>query len=59
MVEVEEKNNDTKRFIADLKNQFLVAKKDENNLEQQLKKRIQESKRLEEWIMFLRKKLEE
>ena len=59
MVEFEYKNNDTNLIIADLKNQFLVAKNAEKNLEQQLKKRIQESKRLEEWIMFLRKKLEE
>ena len=59
MAEFEEKNNETKRIIADLKNQFLVTEKDENNLEQQLKKRIQESERLEEEIMFLRKKLDE
>ena len=47
MAEFEEKNNDTKRIIADLKNQFLITKKVGNNLEQQLKKRIQESERLE------------
>ena len=53
MEEFEEKYNDTERIIVDLKNQFLIAKKDENNLEQQLKNRIQESERLEEEIMFL------
>ena len=59
MVEFEEKNNDTERIILDLKNQFLVAKKAEKNIEQQLKKRIQEFERLEEEIMCLRKKLDE
>ena len=36
-----------------------LAKKAENNLEQQLKNRIQEYERLEEEIMHLRKKLDE
>ena len=43
MTEFEEKNNYAERIIVDLKNQFLVAKKAENNLEQQLKGRIHES----------------
>ena len=47
MIEFEEKNNDAERKIADLKNHILEVKSTENNLEQQLKKRIQESKRLE------------
>ena len=47
------------RMVADLKNQILEVKRDENNLEEQLKKRIQESERIEEEIMHLRKKLDE
>ena len=39
MTEFEEKNNDAERFIANLKNQLQEAKKVENNLEQQFKKR--------------------
>ena len=58
MIEFEEKNNDAERMIADLKNQVLEVKRAQNNLEQQLKKRIQESKRIEEEIMHLRKKLD-
>ena len=46
-------------MIADLKNKVLEVERDENNLEQQLKKRIQESERLEEDVMHLRKKLDE
>ena len=34
MTKFEEKNNDAKRIIVDLKNQFQEAKKDEKNLEQ-------------------------
>ena len=59
MAEFEEKNNHAERIIVDLKNQFLVAKNTENNLEHQLKMRIQEYERLEEEIMHLRKKLDE
>ena len=59
MEQFEEKNNDVERIIADLKNQFLVAKKAENNLEQQLKRITQESERIEEEIMCLRNKLDE
>ena len=39
MKEFEEKNNDVERFIVDLKTQLQEAKRVENNLEQQLKKR--------------------
>ena len=59
MIEFEEKNNDAKRMIADLKNQVLEVERYGNNLEQQIKKRIQESKRIEEDIMHIRKKLDE
>ena len=59
MTEFEEKNNDAERIIVDLKNQFLLAKKAENNLEQQLKRIIQESEMLKEDIMCLRNKLDE
>ena len=59
MTKFEEKNNDAERIIAYLKKQFLEAQKAENNLEQQLKKRIQEYERLEEDIMHLRNKLDE
>ena len=46
-------------MIDGLKNQVLEVERDENNLEQQLKGRIQESKRIEQEIMHLRKKLDE
>ena len=59
MIEFEEKNNDVERIIADLKNQVLEVERDENNLEKQLKKRIQEYESLEEEIMCIRKKLDE
>ena len=59
MIEFEEKNNDVERMIVDLKNQDLEVERIENNLEQQLKKRIQKSKSLEEDIMNLRNKLDE
>ena len=59
MIEFEEKNNDVERMITDLKNQVLEVKSAQNNLEKQLKKRIQESERLEEDIMHLRKKMGE
>ena len=58
IIEFEDKNNDAERIIVDLKNQFLIVKNAENNLEQQIKNRIQESERLEEDIMHLRKKLD-
>ena len=44
---------------VDLKNQVLEVERDKHNLEQQLKNRIQESGRIEETIMHLRKKLDE
>ena len=59
MIEFEEKNNDVERMFDDLKNQVLEVERAANNLEQQLKKRIQESERLEVDIMHLRKKLDE
>ena len=59
MSEFEEKNNHVEGIIDDLKNQFPVAKKDENNIEKQLKKGIQESDRLDEEAMQLRKKVDE
>ena len=59
MIEFEEKNNDAERMIADLKNQVLEVKRTENNLEKQLKKKIQEFERLGQDIMHLRKKLDE
>ena len=46
MIEFEEKNNDAERMIVALKNKVLEVERAENNLEQQLKKRIQESERL-------------
>ena len=46
-------------MIVDLKNQVLEVERVENNLEQQLKRRIQESEKLEEDIMHLIKKLDE
>ena len=46
-------------MIAGLKNQVLEVERYGNNLEQQIKKRIQESKRIEEYIMHLGKKLDE
>ena len=57
MIEFEEKNNDAERMIVDLKNQVLEIERAENNLEQQLKKRIQESERIEEEIMHFRKRM--
>ena len=48
MIEFEEKNNDAEIMIVDLKNQVLEVERAENNLEQQIKKRIQESQRIEE-----------
>ena len=59
MIEFEQKSNDVEIMIADFKNQVLEVERDENNLERQLKKRIQESERLEEDITHLRKKLDE
>ena len=59
MIEFEEKNKDAERIIANLKNQVLEVERTENNLEQHLKKKIQESKRLEQDIMHLRKKLDQ
>ena len=46
-------------MIADLKNQVWEVERVENNLEQQLKKRIKEYEKLEQDIMHLRKKLDE
>ena len=46
-------------MIIDLKNQVLEVERDENNLEQQLKNRIQESERIKEDIMHLINKLDE
>ena len=46
-------------MISDFKKKILEVKRDETNLEQQLKKIIQESERLEEDIMHLRNKLDE
>ena len=57
--EVEKKNNDTKRIIFYLKNQLQVAKKVENNLEQQLKKRKQELEKCEVELVLLRMKIDE
>ena len=59
MIEFEEKNKSAKRLIIDLKYQVLEVERAENNLEQQLKKRIQESEQLEQDIIHLRKKLDE
>ena len=59
MIEFEEKNKDVERMIDDLKNQVLEVERVENNLEQQLKRRIQEHERLEQEIMHLRNKLDE
>ena len=40
MIEFEEKNNDAKRMIVELKNKVLEVERALNNLEQQLKKNI-------------------
>ena len=56
MIEFEEKNNDAERMIADLKKQVLEVERAQNNIEQWLKQRTKESKRLEEDNMHLRKK---
>ena len=52
-------NKQSNQIISDLNTQLQEAKKIEGDLDLQLKKRIQESKRLEEEIMHLRKKLDE
>ena len=59
MIEFEEKNKDAKRMIADLKNQVREIEMTKNNLEQQLKKKMQESERIEQEVMHLRNKLDE
>ena len=46
MTEVEKKNNHTKIFVADLKNQLQEAKRVEKSIEQQLKKSEQELENL-------------
>ena len=56
---VEEKSNDTERIIANLKNQLQEARKVENNLEQQLKKRKQELEKYEAELVLLGKKIDE
>ena len=56
MIEFEEKNNDAEIIIANLKNQLQEARKVENNLEQQLKKRDQELEKFEAELILLRKK---
>ena len=58
-MEFEEKNKDAEIMIDNSKNQVLEIKRTENSLEQQLKKKIQESARLEKDIMHLIKKLDE
>ena len=59
MIEFEEKNNDVERIIVDLKNRLQEAKKVENNLEQQLKKREKELEKFEVELILLRKKTNE
>ena len=51
----EGKNNDAERIIVDLKNQLQEAKKVENNLEQQMKKREQELEKFEDELILIRK----
>ena len=53
------KNAEKNQIISDLKIQLQKAKNIEEDLDLQLKKRIQESERLEEEIMHLKKKLDE
>ena len=53
------KHKELSQIIIDLKNQLQEAKKIGEDLDLQLKRRIQESERLEEEIMQLRKKLDE
>ena len=55
MTEVEKKNNDTEIFVADLKNQLQEAKKVENSITQQLKKREKELEKYEAELVLLRK----
>ena len=59
MTKFEEKTNDVERIIAVLKNQPKKAKKVENNLEQQLKKREQELENFEAELIFLKIKTNE
>ena len=53
MIEFVEKNNDAKRMIADLKNQVLEVKRDQNNLEQQLKREYKNLKGLNKTLCTL------
>ena len=53
------KNKQSNQIISDLKTQLQEAKNIEEDLDLQVKKRIQESERLEEEIMHLRKKFDE
>ena len=56
MTEFEEKNNDAERIIIDLKNQLQEAKKVENNIEQQLKKREKELEKFEAELILLERR---
>ena len=53
------KKRQSNHVISDLENQLLEAKRIEEDLNLQLKRRIQESIRLEEEIMQLRKNIDE
>ena len=53
MTKVEEKNNDTKIIIDDLRNQLQEAKKVGNPLEQHLKKREQELEKSKTELVLL------
>ena len=53
------KNRQSNHVISELETQLLEAKKIEEDLNLQLKRRIQDSKRFEEEIMQVRKRLDE